>query len=230
MPVKVDRALIQSEGLLGGLNNNRDILTGKGNGQKRIDDLTLAHANVVDLNTKQITAQTFMENMTTNKNAMLLAAKEAVAQVDDAASSAFEGDKAKLKEFRIGDPKPRTEEGWETYLDSMVGPVQLNSDALVANGMSQDDIANFPVVYANLVAALAVQRNATKVRNSATKTRDAAAAALEKKVTVTRKFAQAALKGNKAALEEIKPVKMGGRKSGRVNPPPVPEAATASKK
>ena len=93
--------------------------------------------------------------------------------------------------------------------------------------MLADDVANFPKVYSNLVAAIAAQENATKVRNGATKSRDAAVA-LSKKITVTRNFAKAALKGNKAALEEIKPIKKGRGKGGTTPTPPTPTQPPAA--
>ncbi len=95
----------------------------------------------------------------------------------------------------------------------MVGPVHLNGDALTANGMTPEDVANFPTVYANVIGSLAVEKNTTKVRNAATSIRDAAVGVLSKKITTTRNFAKAAFKGNKAALEEIKPIKKSRGKS-----------------
>ncbi len=108
----------------------------------------------------------------------------------------------------------------------MVGPVHLNGDALTANGMTPEDVANFPTVYANVIGSLAVEKNTTKVRNAATSIRDAAVGVLSKKITTTRNFAKAAFKGNKAALEEIKPIKKsrGKSKPAPPTPPPAPSA------
>ncbi len=42
MPVEVDNLLEQAEGLTQALNNHKDVITAKGNGQKKIDDLARA--------------------------------------------------------------------------------------------------------------------------------------------------------------------------------------------
>jgi len=222
MPVKVDNALVQSEGLGKALDNHKEAIVTKGNGQKRIDDLNSSHQNLVKTNSSQISAQTKMEGRTTEKNNAVQAVKDAVASVDNAAKSAFENEPAKLKEFRIGVTKPKTDQAWVAYMDYMTGPVHANSDALIANGMTAEDVENFPTLYANLVAAIAAQKNATKVRNAATDTRDAALRDLNNKISATRNFARVALKGDKTALEEIKPIKKGRGKGGKTPPTPEP--------
>ena len=174
MPVIIDRTLVQSEALKEGLNNYQIIITSKVNGQKRIDDLNLFHQNLVTANSSQMAAETQMEVRTAQKNSTLKAVKDAVAEVEEAANSAFEDDPATLKLFKVDVAKPRTDQGWVAHMDYLTTPVYMNSDALIANGMAAEDVANFPVLYANLVAAIAAQKNATKVRNAATKTRDAA--------------------------------------------------------
>ncbi|HUI29003.1 MAG TPA: hypothetical protein VLX91_02210 [Candidatus Acidoferrales bacterium] len=220
---------MESEGLGKALDNHKDIIITRGNGQKRIDDLISSHDNVVKSNSSQIASETQLQDRTAEKNDAVKSVKDAVALVDEAAKSAFEDDPAKQKEFRIGAVKPKSDEGWVTYMDYMTGPVHMNSDALIANGMTADDVANFPMLYANLVAAIAAQKNAAKVRNAATKTRDAAVRALGKKITTTRNFAKAAFKGNAAALEEIKPIKIPRGRSAKPAPP-VPEPPTSPEK
>ncbi len=84
MPVKVDDTLLESKGLSQGMGNYPDLILAKRDGQKRIDDLNLAHANVVNLNTKQIAAQDLLDSKTKEKNAAVQAAKEAVVQVQEA--------------------------------------------------------------------------------------------------------------------------------------------------
>ena len=218
MPVIVNDVLEQAEGLAKALDNHKDQITSKGNGQKRIDDLNSTQQDLIKANSSQVAAETFMQQKTSEKSDAIQAAKDAIALVDDAAKSAFEGDKTTLKEFRMGVAKPKSEEGWVTFLDYMTGPVQKHRDDLIANGLTPDDIANVSTVYANLVAAIAVQKNAAKVRNAATKSRDAAVSALSTKITATRNFAKVALKDDKGALEEIKPIKTGGRKTSKPAP------------
>jgi len=228
MPVKVDRELLQSQGLTQALDNYKIIITANGNGQKRMDDLASSQQSLMTASSSQIAAESILDQRTLAKNSAIQSAKDAVASVDEAAKSAFEDDPATQKTFRIGVVKPKSDEGWVTYLNYLTVPVHVNADALIANGMSADDVANFPNVYSNLVAAIAAQKNSKKVRNAATTTRDAALSALKKKVAATRNFAKAALKGNKAALEEIKPIKSGGRKSSKPVPP-APEPASPQK-
>ncbi len=114
-----------------------------------------------------------MEQKTQAKNGAIQSAQDVITQIQEAAKSAFPGDKVKAKEFRIGVEKPKSAKELITLLDYLTGVVQKYSDVLIQNGMTQDDIANVSTVYANLIAADAVQKNAAKLRNAATATRTA---------------------------------------------------------
>lgn len=222
MPVKVDDVLEQAKGLGQALDNHKAVIITKGNGQKKIDDLNSSYQNLIKNNSSQVAAETFMEQKTQEKNNAIQAGLGVVTQIQEAAKSAFEGDKVKEKEFRIGADKPQSAKGLTTLLDYLTGVVQKYSDVLIANGMTQDDIANVSTVYANLIAADAVQKNAAKLRNAATEARDSALAALKTKITATRNFAKVAFKGDQAALEEIKPIP-NTRAKGKPPAPPAPE-------
>ena len=220
MPVEVDNLLEQAEGLTQALNNHKDVITAKGNGQKKIDDLGSSYQNLIKNNSSQIAAETFMEQKTQAKNGAIQSAQDVITQIQEAAKSAFPGDKVKAKEFRIGVEKPKSAKELITLLDYLTGVVQKYSNVLIQNGMTQDDIANVSTVYANLIAADAVQKNAAKLRNAATATRDSSFAALRTTITATRNFAKVALKGDNAALEEIKSIPKA-RGKAKPTPPPI---------
>lgn len=230
MPVIVDDMLEQANGLAKGLDNHKEIIIARPNGQKKIDDLNSSHEDLIKKNSSQIAAENFMEQKTAEKDNAIQAVKDTIAQIHEAVQSGFPDDKVVQKEFRIGIGTPKSAKGLTTLLDYLTGPVQKYKDVLLENGMTPEDIDNVSVVYASLIAADALQKNAIKLRNAATTTRDSSLTALRAKITATRNFAKAALKGNKAALEEIKPIKKARGKSAKPAPPaPEPTQTTAQK-
>jgi len=221
MSREVNDALVQADATSKALDNNSEKLIPKG-GQKKIDQLNAALQDLIKKNSMQVSAHTTMEQKTEAQNNAIHNALEVISQVQEAAKSAFAGNKVKLKEFRVGIDKPKTATGIITLLDYLTGIAQEYTDELLANGMTQEDITNLSTVYATLVAANAVAKNAKKLRNAATTTRDASLSTLNRTVTATRNFAKAALKGNTAALEEFKPVPKGRGKGGGIPLPPAP--------
>jgi len=219
MSKKVNDALVQAEGASQAMNNNKGLLIAKG-GQKKMDQLEFVRQDLVKKNSTQVAAETAMEQKTAAQDQAVRDAHDAISQLQEAAKSAFTGDKVKLKEFSVGIDKPENAKGTITLLDYLTGVAQKYHDDLVENGMTDEDITNLSTIYAALVAANAVAENAKKLRNAATETRDASLAALKKTINATRNFAKAALKGNKAALEEFKPIPKGrGKRKGGTPPP-----------
>ena len=218
MPVKVDEVVEDGKGLDQAMGNHKDVILAKGEGQKKRDKLEAAVNDLVRKNTAQVNAQNALEQRTKDQDEVMRAALENISQVQNAAKSAFEGDKIKQKEFKIGTSKPTAVKGMITFLDYFTGIVQKYSDILLANGMTQSDIDEVSAVYAKLVTADAIQENAKKLRNAATKTRDAALASLKRTIGATRSYAKVVFKNDKAALEEFKSISRARGRS-RTKPP-----------
>ena len=206
MPVKVDDVVEDGKGLDQAMGNHKDMIIEKGEGQKKWDKLRAAIDDLVKKNSAQVSAQTVMEQRTKEQDDAMRAAQEIVSQVQNAARSEFEGDRTKLKEFKIGTARPTAVKGMITLLDYFTGLVQKYSDVMLANGMTQDDLAAVSTVYARLVTADAVQENAKRLRNAATKTRDTALVSLKRTIGATRSYAKVVFKNDKAALEEFKSI------------------------
>jgi hypothetical protein len=80
---------------------------------------------------------------------------------------------------------------------------QKYNSELLGGGLTDDSLANVSKVYAELVAADAIQENAKKLRTIATEARDEAESALREEVFKMRKFAAARFVNDKAKLNEF---------------------------
>lgn len=221
MPVLVDNIIDGAHGLGVAMENHKDIIAAKANGQKKKEKLQADIEELLRRNSVQMRAQSEMEQKTQAEHELIRVAQRAITQVQNAARSAFRRDKAKLREFKIGTQKPETAKGMITMLEYFTRVVQEYTEVLLANGMSEEDIANVSALYSEMIAAEASQENAKKLRNAATAARDKALSTLRETVTATRSFLKAAFRNDPAALEEFKPISRSRGKS-RPAPPSTP--------
>ncbi|HUI30369.1 MAG TPA: hypothetical protein VLX91_09135 [Candidatus Acidoferrales bacterium] len=177
---------------------------------------------VVAKSSTQKAAHETLSLNTVSQNAAIQEGLNMETKIQNAGKSAFGKDKTKQKEFRIGAPKSKSVSKLAQNLDYLAGVCTKYHDELIENGLTEDDFTALSTTYANLVTADAVQEHSKKLRNVATETRDDAVADLQEEVFKIRSFAKSAFAGNKALLEEFKPIKKGGRKSA--TPPPQPPA------
>jgi hypothetical protein len=177
-------------------------------------------AAVSKTSTQQAAHETISQNTGTQDSAI----KDALAMVtkiQNAARSAFGKDKRKLKEFGIGGKKSKSVGKVGQTLDYLAGACTKYHDELIENGLTPDDFAAITTTYANLVTANTVQEHSKKLGNIATQTRDESVAALQEEMFKIRSFAKSAFAGNKAILEEFKPIKRGGKRGGGTPPNPL---------
>lgn len=184
---------------------------------KTMDDMLAA---VVKTNSTQMAAHDNVAQNTESQNAAIAAGFAMITKIQNAARSAFGRNKTKQKEFRIGSKKSKSVGRLSELLDYLAGVCTKYHEVLIENGLTEDDFASISSVYANLVTADALQEHSKKLGNVATETRNDAAAALQEEMYRIRNFAKSAFAGNKAILEEFKPIKKGGRRGGGTNPTP----------
>lgn len=189
---------------------------------QNFDDMLNA---VIKKNSTQKAAHETLSQNTATQNSAIQDGLNMETKIQNAARSAFGKDKAKLKEFKIGTAKSKSVSKLSQNLDYLAGVCTKYHDELVENGMTEDDFTALSTTYANLVTADTVQEHSKKLRNVATETRDDSVAALQEEMFKIRSFAKSAFAGNKALLEEFKPIKKGGRRGGTTPAePPAPPA------
>lgn len=222
MPVKVDNILQNASVIDFAMGNHMDVLNTRGDGQKKRDALKAAIRNLISLNGAQMNAQNFMERKTHEQDELLKQAGGLVAQIQNSAKSAArdKGNNVNLKMFKVGMDKPRSVKGMTALLDYFSDVVVQYHDILIANGMSEEDIASVLELYASLIAVDATQENAKKLRSAATARRNEAAVELQRMLAGIRNYATTVFKGNNAALEEFKPIPKGRGKAKKPAVPP----------
>jgi hypothetical protein len=205
-------------------------MVAKGFKEARFQNLDDLIKDVVAKSSTQKAAHETLSQNTEAQNSAIQDGLDMETKVQNAAKSAFGKDKTKLKEFKIGAAKSKSVSKLSQDLDYLAGVCTKYHDDLIENGMTQDDFTALSTTYANLVTADTVQEHSKKLRNVATETRDDAVAALQEEVFKIRSFAKSAFAGNKALLEEFKPIKKGGKRGGGTNPtpPPAPEPTQAT--
>lgn len=213
MPAKVDEVLQNANGLKRAVDNHEDVIISRAEGQKKRDKLDADIQDLATKNSAQAAAQFAMEQRTRDQDSAMRNASVTVTFFQNAARSAFTN-RVTLKEFKIGANKPSSVKAMVTLLAYLTGVVLKYRAELLANGVTEEDITSLSTVYANLIAADAVQENAKKLRNAATKSRDASLSTLIKTMASTRAYAKVIFKDDKAALEEFKPISRGRGKSG----------------
>ncbi len=226
MPVIVDNVLEDAGGAGKAMDNHIDIIIARG-GQKKRDNLAAGITSLTKLNTGQIKAQDFLDTKTREQDEWMVQANSVLGSIRNAAKSASKDpeNKINLTTFKIGVDTPQSVKAMTSWLDYFSGVVVENHDVLLANGMTEEEIASVGTLYASLIAANAAQENAKKLRNAATERRDYAAKALQQTVSGIRDFAKNVFKNDKAALEEFKPIPKGrGRGKNKPPEPPAPQA------
>jgi hypothetical protein len=220
MPVRVDYVLEDASGVGKAMDNHIEIIKTRGNGQKKRDSLAEGIANVTKLNSDQMRAQNFLDNKTSEQNDLMQQATKVITGIHNAAKSAAKDpdNRINLKVFKVGVDTPQSVKGMTSMLDYFSGVVAEHHDVLVANGMTEEDIASVPALYASLIGGNAAQENAKKLRNGATERRDDAAKALQQTITGIREYAKNVFKDDPAILEEFKPIPKG-RGKGKNKPP-----------
>ncbi len=229
MPIVVDDVVQDSKALRATVETHKEELAAKGYGESKVKNLDNSIDNLLKKDAAQKTAQTDLLQRTSGQDTAMNAAFKMITKIQNAAKAAYGRDQVKLKLFKVGDEKPKTVGKMLTTLEYFTGIIGKYSTDLISNGLLQDDISNLSTIYANVVAADAAQENAKKLRNASTETRDAAAEDLKQELFKLRKFAQAAFDGNKALLEEFKPIKRGRGKAAPAPPSPTPTQTTAQK-
>ena len=209
------------------MQTHKDELVTKGFKDTRFQDFSDALNAVIKKSSTQTAAQSTMVQSTDDQNSAIKDAIAIAAKVQNAARSAFGKNKPKMKEFKVGTRKTRSVSQLSQLLDYLAGVCTKYHDELVENGMTADDFADLSSAYATLVTTDAVQEHSKKLRNVATDTRDDSVASLKDQMFKVRSFAKSAFAGNKALLEEFKPIKRGGKRGAATPPPPVPEPVTA---
>lgn len=227
MPVTVDYVTEDANSVGKAMDNHIELIKTRGSGQKKRDDLAAAIANLTQLNTGQINSQNFLDIKTKEQNSLMGKAQDLIMGIRKAAKSASKesGGNVNLKVFRIGTDVPHSVKAMTSMLDYYSDVVVEHHDMLIANGMTEEEIAGVPALYASLVAADAAQENAKKLRNNATERRDKAARDLQQIVSGIRSYAANVFKNDRAALEEFKPIPKG---RGRAKSKPAEPAGAPS--
>jgi prophage DNA circulation protein len=177
---------------------------------------------VINKSSTQKAAHETLTQNTASQNSAIQNGLSMVTKIQNAAKSAFGKNKTKLREFKIGTDKSKSVSKLSQLLDYLAGVCTKYHSDLIENGLTEEDFAAISATYANLVTADTVQEHSKKLRNVATETRDDAVAALQEEMFKIRSFAKSAFAGNKALLEEFKPIKKGGRRGGGTSPTPPP--------
>lgn len=228
MPYLVGDVVEDAKVLRATMETHKAELTAKGFKEARFTDFDSSLDAVLKKDASQKSAHAMLLQKTADQDSAVENGLKTITKIQNAAKSAFGRDKTRLKEFKVGTDKSKSVSQLTIDLEYFTGLCAKYHDELIENGMTEEDVAAVSTTYGTLVSSDALQENAKKVRNAATQTRDDALAALREQVFKVRKFAQAAFAGNKALLEEFKPIAKGRGKAGAKPRPPVPEPPPAT--
>ena len=223
MPITIDQLIEDAQALRTAISKYETVLEQKGFDKARRDEFDAAIQDALAKDSEQKKANKTLEQFTQAQEKAIDDALAAISLLQNAAKSAYGDDKAKLKEFVVGEKKQRNASTLRTTLEYLEGVAQKYTAVLLKNGMAQQDIAGIPTVCDALTNADKVQENAKKVRNAATKVRDKAEHALQDVVYKARKFALAAFSKEPEKAEEFKKISRAGKRGGGGDtPPPTP--------
>ncbi len=224
MAKQIDYTLQDAAVILEAINNNKPALTAKNFSAAKEEALTVAYADAKQKNAAQTKAVKNVTEQTAEQDKAFSNLMGLISRVQKAAKSAFNGDAALLKKFRIGDKQPGTVKAllsWGEYFNRLIP--EYNT-VLLENGLVQEDVSGFITAYNRLMAADAGQESAKKQQASATMARDKAIEVLKEQLTKTRNFVKAAFAGNNEILVQFKPIPKGrggaGSDGGENNNPP----------
>lgn len=224
MPIEVDDVVQEASAVrTGPMEKYKAELAGKGYGEARVSKFDSSLDDLLKKDSAQKAAQAALLQRTQDQDTAIDGAIAMITKFQNAGKAAYGRDKVRLKEFKVGTDKPRSVGRLLTMLEYFTGLAGKYSVDLLANGLTEDDLSGLSTVYGALVAADATQENAKKLRNAATGTRDTALSVLKEEVFKVRKLAQVVFSGNKAVLEEFKPIQKGRGKGGTKPPTPPPE-------
>ncbi|HUI29326.1 MAG TPA: hypothetical protein VLX91_03840 [Candidatus Acidoferrales bacterium] len=228
MPYSIGQVTEDGDNLQLTMQNHRAEMIAKGFKEARFQSFDDSLNAVVRKNSTQKAAHSTLLQSTSDQNDAIDEGVKMVTKIQDAAKSAFGKNRTKLNEFKIGAKKPYVVSRLAALLDYLAGVCTKYHDELIENGLTEDDFTAITAAYTNLVSTDAVQEHSKKLRNVATETRDDAVAALQEEMFKVRSFAKAAFAGNKAVLEEFKPIKKGKGRAAAKPPVPVPEPQAAT--
>jgi hypothetical protein len=223
MPISLDQLIEDAQTLRNPITKYQTILEQKGFDKARRDELDAAIQEVIAKDSAQKEANKSLDQLTQAQEKAIDDGLAVIVLMQNAAKSAFGDDKAKLKEFGVGEKKRRNASTLRTTLEYMNGVAVKYKAVLLKNGMTQQEIDSIPTICNALAQADEIQENAKKVRNAATKARDKAAEVLEKVVYKARKFALAAFSKELEKAEEFKKIARSKKRgSGSDTSPPAP--------
>ncbi len=214
MPIEVDDVVQDANALrTGPMEKYKAELAAKGYSEARLGKFDASLDNLLKKDSAQKTAQAALLQKTQEQDAAINTAIAVITKFQNAGKAAFGRDRVRLKEFKVGTDKPKSVGGLITMLEYFTGVAGKYTAELLANGLTEDDLSGLSTVYGALVAADASQENAKKLRNAATSTRDGVLSILKEEVFKVRKLAQVVFAGDKAVLEEFKPIQKGRGKA-----------------
>ena len=225
MPVTLDELIQDAQALRSVTEKYKSEFSERGYGEARLAGYNEVLAEVLGRDAGQRSAQETLRQRTAEQDAAIQKAYAMISMLQNAAKAAYGRDKTILKEFKVGTDKPRGVKELITMLEYLTSVAQRHVTKLLLNGMAQEDIQELSSTYARLVAADAAQENGKKLRNAATEMRDEAAKELQEEVFKARKFAQVRFAGDRAKLEEFKPIARTGRRRKKASEQPATQAA-----
>ena len=223
MPIIIDQLIEDAQAFRASVTKYETILEQKGFDKIRRDELDAAIKEAIEKDSDQKAASKTLEQLTQSQEKAIDDSLAIINLMQNAARSAFGDDRAKLKEFGVGEKKRRNASTLRTTLEYLNDVAQKYSAILIKNGMTQQEITNIPTICNALAKSDEVQENAKKIRNAATKVRDKATNSLNDIVYKARKFALAAFSKEPEKAEEFKKIARAGKRgSGGNTPPPAP--------
>lgn len=215
MALEVDETAQNTELLLQGIANHKAELESRGFGEQRELKLRAMLNDVLKKDSAQKAATAILLQRTQQQETAMSNSWAAISRIQNSGKAAFGRRSTILKEFRVGLNRPKSVKEMRMALEYMTALVVKYNADLIANGMLQEEIEGLSDVYAELIAADTVQESAKKVKSGATALRDEAVKKLNSEIFKVRKLATAAFAGNKAVLQEFKPIAKTGRRGGR---------------
>ena len=224
MADNIDYLLQDSAALILTVDNNREAMNAKGFKESSYTALTNARQNLSTKETAQQKAIELAEKKTAEQNQLLNSTRQLIQNVKNAAKSAYGKDEAILRSFKVGEEVPKTVAKLSTTCKFISAVTLEHHDALIENGLTEEDIDKVHSASGNLTATDSVQENSKKIKSSATVARDNAAADLKDKMFRVRNFAKTCFAGNKEILLQFKPIPKGkgGSSGGEETPPETP--------
>ncbi|MGD8779770.1 MAG: hypothetical protein PVH88_12515 [Ignavibacteria bacterium] len=209
MPEIINYRLQDSEALLVAVDSNREAMTAKGFTEESYNEFTEAKENLRLKELAQQNSVKELEEMTVQQNEEISAVGKLIKKVRNAARSAYGNDRDNLKLFKIGEAVPRSVKKLRPMCEYTISLVSEKSEALLSNGLTQEDVDELNVSLDRLISTDAAQENAKKLKTAATESRDEALKELNDKMYRIRSFAKVCFAGDKELLLQFKPIAKG---------------------